>query len=458
MHDGDARRPDRRFKGPGRRHLWRKGSTAWNKWAAENPNAKVDFSRIDFSKYDDVSFAGFHFPAGNGRVSFFKVTFGDGNVYFSKTAFGDGDVDFSYATFGGDVNFVCTSFGRGSVDFSYTNFGSGSINFYSVNFGHSRVIFSRAIVGGGGLNFAYTKFSTEDITFVQTVFGDGDINFFVTNFGDSNITFLYAKCGTGHFTIVGCKFGNGEGKSEQEDAAEADQKGAITFTHTDFGGRFSFQNCKETGNIQSLSFKGCVFNAGVTLAAELTCVPDLRGTIVTAHIDLEELLVNSKSRAIEEAPKYRRLKELAERNRHHEAALRFFADERRCMRWARGDTPWQTAWAYLASVLDVIYAGAFDYGRSIAWPVGWLGGLISGSTAVLVNCFKIPLWPDALPMVLASSIPFLPAGRVSATEHQWAGDVGHLLPYFELWFLGHQFFSFILLFLIGIGLRNRFRL
>ena len=161
---------------------------------------------------------------------------------------------------------------------------------------------------------------------------------------------------------------------------------------------------------------------------------------------------------IEDAPKYRRLKELAERNRHHEAALRFFADERRCMRWARGDKPWQTAWSYLASVLDVIYAGACDYGRSIAWPVGWLGGLISGSTAVLVNCFKIPLWPDALPMVLTSSIPFLPAGRVSATEHQWAGDVGHLLPYFELWFLGHQFFSFILLFLIGIGLRNRFRL
>ena len=61
-------------------------------------------------------------------------------------------------------------------------------------------------------------------------------------------------------------------------------------------------------------------------------------------------------------------------------------------------------------------------------------------------------------MVLTSSIPFLPAGRVSATEHQWAGDVGHLLPYFELWYLGHQFFSFILLFLIGIGLRNRFRL
>ena len=385
------------LKGQAAVNLWRKGSTAWNKWAAENPNAKVDFSGVDFSDYDTVSFEFFNFPGGKNSVSFQNAEFGDGDITFFGANFGDGDIDFSHAAF-----------------------------------------------------------------------GDGDVYFYATNFGDSNITFLYAKCGTGHFTIAGCKFGDGEDKSEQKDAAEADQKqkdaaeadqkGAITFEHMDFGGRFSFQNCGKTGNIQSLLFKGCVFKTGVTLAAELTCIPDLRGTIVTAHIDLDELQVNSKSRAIEDAPKYRRLKELAERNRHHEAALRFFADERRCMRWARGNTPWQTAWSYLASVLDVIYAGACDYGRSIAWPVGWLGGLISGSTAVLVNCFKIPLWPDALPMVLASSIPFLPAGRVSATEHQWAGDVGHLLPYFELWFLGHQFFSFILLFLIGIGLRNRFRL
>ena len=334
------------LKGQAAVNLWRQGRTAWNKWAAENPNAKVDFSGFDFSKYDVVSFDFFNFPEGKNSVSFRSAEFGDGDISFYGANFGDGDISFYYANF-----------------------------------------------------------------------GDGDIDF-------SNATF----------------------------------GGDVDFSETTFSGRFSFQNCEKTGNIQSLSFKGCVFKAGVTLAAGLTCVPDLRGTIVTAHIDLDELQVNSKSRAIEDAPKYRRLKELAERNRHHEAALRFFAGERRCMRWARGNTPWQTVWSYLASVLDIIYAGACDYGRSIAWPVGWLGGLISGSTAVLVNCFKIPLWPDALPMVLASSIPFLPAGRVSATEHQWAGDVGHLLPYFELWFLGHQFFSFILLFLIGIGLRNRFRL
>ena len=384
-------------------NLWLDGEDAWNEWVAENPDAKVDFSRIDFSIYGYVFFAGFHFPTGNGGVTFERALFGDGGVNFENAKFGDDGIFFFNASFGkGDINFSNSTFGSNGADFSHVKFGGGDVSFSGVSFGKGKIDFS------------------------------------------------HATCGTGHFAIKECSFGNGKDKPKQ--------KGAVTFEHIDFGGRFSFQNCKETGNIQSLSFKGCVFKAGVTLAVKLSCVPDLRGTIVTAHIDLEELQVNSKSRAIEDAPKYRRLKELAERNRHHEAALRFFAGERCCMRWARGDKPWQTVWSYLASVLDVIYAGACDYGRSIAWPVGWLGGLISGSTAVLVNCFKIPLWLDALPMVLTSSIPFLPAGRVSATEHQWAGDVGHLLPYFELWFLGHQFFSFILLFLIGIGLRNRFRL
>lgn len=35
-------------------NLWLDGEDAWNEWAAENPDAKVDFSRIDFSIYGYV--------------------------------------------------------------------------------------------------------------------------------------------------------------------------------------------------------------------------------------------------------------------------------------------------------------------------------------------------------------------------------------------------------------------
>ncbi|MAJ00358.1 MAG: hypothetical protein CMH67_12380, partial [Nisaea sp.] len=302
------------LKGQAAVNLWLDGKDAWNKWIAENPDAKVDFSRIDISIYGDVFFAGFHFPTGNGGVTFERALFGDGDVTFERALFGDGGVNVENAEFGDDgIFFFNASFGKGDINFSNSTFGSK------------------------GVDFSHVKF------------GGGDVSFSGVSFGKGKIDFSHATCGTGHFAIKECSFGNGKDKPKQ--------KGAITFEHIDFGGRFSFQNRKETGNIQFLSFNGCVFKTGVTLAAELTCVPDLRGTIVTAHLDLDALTINAASREAGDAPKYRRLKEMAERNRHHEAALRFFAGERRCMRWARGNTPWQTVWSYLASVLDVIYAG-----------------------------------------------------------------------------------------------------
>ena len=55
----------------------------------------MDFSRIDFSIYGDVFFAGFHFPTGNGGVTFERALFGDGDVNFENAEFGDDGIFFS---------------------------------------------------------------------------------------------------------------------------------------------------------------------------------------------------------------------------------------------------------------------------------------------------------------------------------------------------------------------------
>ena len=60
--------------------LWRQGRDAWNAWIAKNPEADINFSGVDFSKYGDVSFAGFRFP--EGKKDFFETIFGDGDVSF----------------------------------------------------------------------------------------------------------------------------------------------------------------------------------------------------------------------------------------------------------------------------------------------------------------------------------------------------------------------------------------
>ena len=66
--------------------LWQQGRDVWNAWVAENPVADIDFSGVDFSKYGDVSFAGFRFP--NGKKDFSETVFGDGDVSFSRATFG----------------------------------------------------------------------------------------------------------------------------------------------------------------------------------------------------------------------------------------------------------------------------------------------------------------------------------------------------------------------------------
>ena len=82
--------------------LWRQGRDAWNAWIAKNPEADINFSGVDFSKYGDVSFAGFRFP--EGKKNFSETVFSDGNVS-SAGDFGDG-YQFFRATFGDGVSLL----------------------------------------------------------------------------------------------------------------------------------------------------------------------------------------------------------------------------------------------------------------------------------------------------------------------------------------------------------------
>lgn len=63
----------------------------------------------------------------------------------------------------------------------------------------------------------------------------------------------------------------------------------------------------------------------------------------------------------EDGARLRRLKEIAENNRDHRAALRFSAGENRALRWR------ETGW--FASVIDMMFSGFSDYGQSIWRPV-----------------------------------------------------------------------------------------
>ncbi|MEC8280662.1 MAG: hypothetical protein VX021_01845 [Pseudomonadota bacterium] len=176
---------------------------------------------------------------------------------------------------------------------------------------------------------------------------------------------------------------------------------------------------------------------------------------MAAHVDLQNTDITPPSYKIfpacaginvaaRHAGQVRRLKELTEQNRHHEAALRFFALERRNMRWT-------TSLSAGASALDWFYDMACVYGQSVIRPAAFLVGLFAGFAGVygvLDPCLGAR---GALGKSAYYTVPFVfnKSARPATTVFR---DPVHALT------MAQQGFSFIFLFLLGVSLRNRFRL
>ena len=198
------------------------------------------------------------------------------------------------------------------------------------------------------------------------------------------------------------------------------------------------------------------------LEGDFTCVPDLRSTVLSAHVDLENLRIEAaphqlKSPAYDKHAKsdpniarLRRLKELAEQNRHHEAALHFFAMERRVARHTK-------AMSRGAAGLDYFYKLACDYGQSVSRPIIGLGLSVFLAALGYRLLAEGVNFGTAAKAALVGAVPFLPLSQFSSNPlakllNCNANDTLYFLA------VGEQLFCFVFLFLLGVSLRNRFRL
>ena len=110
-----------------------------------------------------ISFYGANF--GDGDVRFFGVTFGKGDVWFFGATFGKGGVWFNGANFGdGDVWFNRANFGEGDVSFSEATFGEGDVVFGDMIFRSSPMSASGMKVAG---NFYVRSHFHETVNFSQ---------------------------------------------------------------------------------------------------------------------------------------------------------------------------------------------------------------------------------------------------------------------------------------------------
>ncbi len=436
--------------------LWRQGRDAWNRWIDQHPGVNISFAGIDFSNERDskgiLSFVGYHLgdgevnfseaTFGNGDVDFYNATFGNGDVEFSFATFGDGNVDFSFATFGdGHLYFSLATFGDGNVEFTNTTFGNGDVNFYEVTFGKGNVNFYRATFGNGDVDFAGASFGNANVNFDGVIFGKREINFNQAQIKD--LLFTPKAIGSGRIQAKGLSI----------------------------KGRAVFDLPSSAAKLQSFNLHSASFDGPLTLRGDLSVIPDLRATRYAHQVELSDLKVKlprvwqglglpPKLSRVAEDPqdgaRLRRLKEIAETNKDHQAALRFSADENRAKRWI------ETSW--FGSVLDMAFSAFSDYGQNILRPFVALIVL----TAVSMGLYKTLAtetsaagwtgWAQGAVLSASNSLPFLPQSRdlrEDALTALYGTDSSSCV---DALMITQGVLSFIFLFLIGLGLRNRFRL
>ncbi|MAB33522.1 hypothetical protein BC440_00160 [Thalassospira sp. MIT1004] len=213
---------------------------------------------------------------------------------------------------------------------------------------------------------------------------------------------------------------------------------------------------------------GASFGGALFVSGNFGIVPDLRATRCYHQVDLSGLKVKlprtfgwpPKLSRVAEDPedgaRLRRLKEIAETNKDHQAALRFSADENRAKRWI------ETSW--FGSVLDMAFSFFSDYGQSILRPVLWLLAIFVDGTSIYLALATGTLanWRAGLEQAAllsaSNSLPFLPQSRdlrEDALTALYGTDPSLCI---DILMIAQGVLSFIFLFLIGLGLRNRFRL
>lgn len=479
----------------------------------------VDFSYAKFGK-GNVDFS--HSQFGIGDIDFSYAKFGEGYIDFSYSQFGEGDVSFYNVDFNnGDMSFYNSYFGEGEVSFASAIFRKGHVNFSDIDFGEGDIFFSGASFGKGDIAFSHSYFSQGEILFYDVTFGEGTISFASSSFrktyisflgsrmSEGNIDFSYSQFIEGNIEFNGISFQKGNIYFSNIHFSNYDilfsdaifNKGKIDFRRTKFesvnlnfsnvvipdcsflfehvtfsqDNRLNFDNLKIDGAfnfiigqecldylLTEFSLRNATINGPGLIEGTFDTIPDLRGSKTSHHMDLSGIIIHppkyQKDTRKTEAAKLRRLKEIAENNKHHEAALRFHGDEMRTLRWSEPKRMGKY-------IVDWLFDLTSNYGQSLKRPL--LGLLLIcfllftslyhfTSTSAAQTGFD--RFCDAGLLSLTSIFGFLPITRDIRNKTIETLFTANHESWIDLALITQGGLSFIFLFLLGLGLRNRFRL
>lgn len=246
------------------------------------------------------------------------------------------------------------------------------------------------------------------------------------------------------------------------------ERGQVSLDNAEFKGSLKIEQEERAIWNCEFDFSGSKFEGPVHISGlKFSVVPDFTATEFKKHLSLHGLTYSySRTRICrpfrsdsKTARKLQRIKELAENNKDHQLALQCYADEMRAQRWNNPGLGQKMAYC-----LDAVYDAVSRYGQSVlrpsfllvlSWVVfaGWYNQIPTRSLSAT--------YPDLLLFAISVSLPFLPVSGVIRKNEikELFGDPASI----DLWglytLMGLQgISSLILIFLIGLGLRNRFRL
>ncbi|PHS77154.1 MAG: hypothetical protein COB59_09620 [Rhodospirillaceae bacterium] len=335
------------------------------------------------------------------------------------------------------VEFSGYDFTNDQIDFSHFIF-PGVVEFSTCQFSNAN--FTDAIFSGGPAIFIKAKFFGKSTSFKRAQFSGGDAFFINAEFCDGDVGFGNAIFSGGDALFQTARFEFGAYFHEAE------------FKHDAI---FSIVNFEHV-----VVFKDAIFS----------CVPDFRYSNIKVHFSLHGMIIDFSSE-LEDiyfrgawwkkvtdrdiADKLRRLKELAGLAKDHEREQEFFALELQAKRFHETTHFWSL-------VLSVFYQFFSDFGRSFLRPLGLLSFIWAfwGFGFALFSGLNFATLLAGLRLSGAVIMPF--SATVSAafesTKSVLYPNLGKLNLLFDGIVIIEGLLSLTCVFLIGLALRNRFRI
>lgn len=349
--------------------------------------------------------------------------------------------DFSNTHFERQVLFSGFLFPLGA-DFHSSKF-SEYVSFQSANFSEVANFSSTTFVGG--VNFGKATFSY--IAFFKSAKFSDEALFESTYFSNAAYFDSATFSAGADFSLTGF--------ADLSAFNLATFAGSTDFSGATFVGPVDFQSAKFTAEIHFVNAK----LVGVTHFSEAkfeSRVPDFRGATLHEATEWHDVTwprpPENKQGAQKQVYSYERLKQEMERLKKHEDEQSFFRKELRARRGLH--KPFSGTW-----LLNLIYQISSDYGDSLSRPLLWLVGVFAAGTAIFTN----------VPLCAGQTMPFKLAARLSFAnififlndkrELTAAQEMASCLSNTTAAVSAVQSISgVVLLFLLGLVLRNRFRM